>query len=262
MWTGQFIEILTLMVLVIIHELGHMVAADAYHWKIESLELLPFGGVVRMDNWGATHPREEIIVALAGPFQHVFMVIASLFFYTTGFWDQEWTEFFIHGNLVIAGFNLLPIHPLDGGRIMQALLSLYFPYRVTLYISLMISCCLSSVGVLLAFLLPGSPVHLSLLIITVFLLSSNIVAFRHIPYQYLRFIMNRAPASMHKAPTRVFTINVEQSLYAILQKLYRNQHHFFRVMSPQGKLIGVYPEEFLIQAYLSNVSSLKRFFDK
>lgn len=78
-WTGYFIEIITLFVLVLIHELGHAAAAGAFGWRVDSIELLPFGGVVKTDEWGTVPSREEMTVALAGPFQHILMILISLF---------------------------------------------------------------------------------------------------------------------------------------------------------------------------------------
>ena len=101
--TGRFIEIVALFVLVIIHELGHLTAAWSHGWRVTALELLPFGGVARTDEWGTVPAREEIVVALAGPFHNVMMVLAGFLFYFFGLWTEEWTAFFVKGNAMLAG---------------------------------------------------------------------------------------------------------------------------------------------------------------
>lgn len=103
--TGHFIEVTTLFVLVFIHELGHITVARSFGWRMTEIELLPFGGVARTDEWGTVPAREEIAVALAGPFHNVMMVLFGYLFCAWGWWSQAWMEYFIQGNALMAGFN-------------------------------------------------------------------------------------------------------------------------------------------------------------
>src|SRR5690606_22546844 len=128
--------------------------------------------------WGNASAKEEIVVALAGPFHHIWMILLSYLFFRFGWWSQEWTEYFVKGNLIIAIFNLLPIYPLDGGRILQALMSYWIPYRSCINYTCWLSFVLSSGLILLAFLIPRIRVHPTLFIIGLFLLVSNMLLFK------------------------------------------------------------------------------------
>ena len=72
--TAHFFELTMFLIIVLIHELGHAFAASFYSWRIKRISLLPFGGVAEMDEHGNRPLKEEAIVTLAGPLQHVWMI--------------------------------------------------------------------------------------------------------------------------------------------------------------------------------------------
>jgi len=66
-WSGYFLEVVTLFGLILIHELGHVSVARHFGWRMTEIELLPFGGVAKTDEWGTVPAKEEMLVAIAGP---------------------------------------------------------------------------------------------------------------------------------------------------------------------------------------------------
>jgi stage IV sporulation protein FB len=121
---------------VLLHELGHAWAARRYGIRTPDITLLPIGGVARLERI-PENPREEIVVALAGPL--VSAALAILFGVASGFslppldgeireWGQLFSKLFtINTGLLL--FNLLPAFPMDGGRVLRALLAMRFTYR-------------------------------------------------------------------------------------------------------------------------------------
>ncbi len=110
---------------VVMHELGHALIARAKGLPIADISLYPFGGMARM----LKPPRttgDEILVAVAGP--AVSMVLGF------GFWGLSlignsmslWTLAKV--NLILGGFNLIPALPMDGGRILRAILARRYGY--------------------------------------------------------------------------------------------------------------------------------------
>jgi stage IV sporulation protein FB len=255
-WTGHFIEICTLFTLVIVHELGHLAAARSYGWKIASLQLLPFGGVILFDQWGTVDPYEEIVVSLAGPLQHLFLIMSSLFFYQCGWWNQVWTEYFIRANLLLAGFNLLPIYPLDGGRIVQALMSLYLPYRQALMLSYISSSLLAAFGIVLSFTNPTLVVNLSLFVIACFLLFTNVVAWKQLPYHYFRFLLARLQTPLSVKRQEIITLPLQTTLAKAVKRLYRQRYHLFHLVDQKKGIHRIWGEEVLLRQYC------QRTFDK
>lgn len=246
--TGRFIEIVTLFVLVIIHELGHLTAAWSFGWRITVLELLPFGGVARTNEWGTVPAREEIVVALAGPFHNVMMVLAGFLFYLGGLWTEEWTAFFVKGNAMLAGFNLLPIYPLDGGRILQALLSYILPYRRCLDWSFKGSLAVS-LGLLFLGLIGSEAVHLNLVIVALFLCHANWTALKQRELQYMRFLIQRRVSPHAGGRELRLCVSSDDLLLTVLKRWNKEVYHVLEVFDLQGRRLGCIPEDVVLKRF-------------
>jgi Zn-dependent protease len=124
--------ILALFFCVVLHELGHSLAARHYGIQTRNITLLPIGGIAALESL-PENPRHEINVAIAGPAVN-FVIAALLYLY----WDisgGQVTEPFSDNtdapllyrlmivNILLGSFNLLPAFPMDGGRILRAALS-------------------------------------------------------------------------------------------------------------------------------------------
>lgn len=109
--------------LVLFHELAHTLAARLLGVPVINVEILPFGGVARLGGEMSVVPAKEIIVALAGPASNLLLVSLAMGLRSYGIWSPELGPFFLQINLMLAFFNLLPALPLDGGRILRALLA-------------------------------------------------------------------------------------------------------------------------------------------
>jgi Zn-dependent protease len=122
---------------VLLHELGHALAARRYGIATQDITLLPIGGLARLDSI-PTRPLQEIVIALAGP--AVNLVIAAALASGLSFassLDSLWAFSPLRGsflvnlavvNLGLLAFNLLPAFPMDGGRVLRALLAIVLPY--------------------------------------------------------------------------------------------------------------------------------------
>ena len=121
---------------VVLHELGHALAARRLGIPTRNITLLPVGGVARLARI-PERPSVELFVAAAGPAVNLVLagVCGFALFLVEGLpvtlstWlAAEFLDWLVVVNLVLLGFNLLPAFPMDGGRILRALLAIRLPY--------------------------------------------------------------------------------------------------------------------------------------
>ena len=108
------------------HELSHALMARAEGIEIEEIVLHPFGGLARLKT-EPQNPRAELRIAVAGPaasFLFAVLAFAGAKIAALGNYEATFVVFFLiaSGNFLLALFNLFPGYPLDGGRVLRAIL--------------------------------------------------------------------------------------------------------------------------------------------
>ncbi|CDX03280.1 Zn-dependent protease [Desulfitobacterium hafniense] len=118
---GLFTQALLIFLLVIGHELAHLLTAKAYGFRVNGLELYPFGGVAHCEDLFEGRRLEESMMALAGPVFNLVLLFGAQALRWEGIWTGPTAEAFVQLNFWLAVFNLTPVLPLDGGRVVRAL---------------------------------------------------------------------------------------------------------------------------------------------
>lgn len=269
--TGYFIEIITLFGIVLIHELGHLFAAKSYGWTIREVKLLPFGGVVEVEEAGGIPASEEAWVAIAGPLQNMWMALAAWGCGQLGLWDKEWAAYVCQANIMIGLFNLLPIHPLDGGKLLQAVLSYFVNYYKMLVWTARVSMGLSAamiIGSLLPWIMDNNGIQLNMCIVGIFLFMTNWTYNRHVPFIFYRFLMHRQRLveRVMKAGELASPIVVSgrQSIWSVARLFRRERYHVIYMSEPGAGTLRLLPEQKIVERCLSDENpkrSVRELFD-
>lgn len=125
------VMLVSLFACVVLHEFGHILMARRFGVRTPDVILLPIGGVARLERIPSV-PRQELLIALAGP--AVTLGIAAVLYLVLlaggvrprlgGLGpDMDLLQFLYRTNILLLGFNLIPAFPMDGGRVLRALLA-------------------------------------------------------------------------------------------------------------------------------------------
>jgi len=146
--------ILALFASVILHEYGHALTARRFGVKTRNITLYPIGGVANLERI-PEDPKQELWVAIAGPAVNVVIALIlfiGLFFTralepltSLSLTGGSFVERLMVTNLILVGFNLIPAFPMDGGRVLRALLAMKLEYTAATQIA-------ASIGQGIAFL--------------------------------------------------------------------------------------------------------------
>jgi Zn-dependent protease/CBS domain-containing protein len=243
--------VIVLFACVVVHEFGHILVARRFGIATPDVTLLPIGGVASMERL-PENPREEILVALAGP--AVNLVIATILILLLG--DHLDLEKFAQiespkpgfleqvaiANLVIVVFNLIPAFPMDGGRVLRAILTLKVGYtratRMAATFGQAMAVLFGVVGLL------GYP-FLVLIAIFIFLAASG-------EANYVEMSDQARGHSVRAAMVESFEVlSTQDNVDAAAALLLRTTQQEYPVVDGSGALRGVLTREALIAALSS-----------
>ena len=135
-WEGV-VYVLAVFACVVLHEFGHVLAARRYGINTPDITLLPIGGLARLERM-PDEPRQELVIAIAGPLVNV--AIAAIIYLALGYSvgveqigqiENPRADFFARlagVNVFLVLFNLIPAFPMDGGRVLRAVLAIWLPW--------------------------------------------------------------------------------------------------------------------------------------
>lgn len=225
--TGHLWETAIAFAVVLIHEFGHAAAAYRFGWTITKIELLPFGGVASIDTGSEHSFRQEFIVLISGPIQHLWIPLLSFLLLPFSFWGDAQHRILLAQNAALLLFNLLPVWPLDGGRLLHLFLERMYPYKSAYRKALQFS--LLSLVSFCAVTLLFYPLSANLWIVIAFIALSIYRERRTISFYFLRFLL---AMSRRKKPFRRFrrlTVEPDTPLSSVFSGFYKNSEHFIRI---------------------------------
>jgi Zn-dependent protease/CBS domain-containing protein len=180
-WYGVLVTLIIFLI-VLLHELGHSVAALAFGIPVKDITLLPIGGVARLEKM-PEKPFQELVVALAGPLVNVILAAILLPVVIVLMYTQQasltanlmsqpgllgLSFFLLVVNVSLLLFNMLPAFPLDGGRVFRATLGFFTSYERSTRIAVIVGRVLAVGLGLFAFLGPQPQFWLAMIALFIF----------------------------------------------------------------------------------------------
>jgi Zn-dependent protease/CBS domain-containing protein len=251
------IFVLLLFLCVVLHEFGHAFAAKAYGINTPDITLLPIGGVARLERM-PDEPKQELVIAVAGPAVNVVIAICLLLIVgsrgdmdpRTAISSGDLLVNLLAINLWLVLFNLLPAFPMDGGRILRALLATRISYARATQVAASIGQGFAFVFGFVGLIVPG---YALLIFIALFV---YIGASQEATLAQMRDISRRMPVS--SAMVREFrTLADRAGLDEAVDALLATSQHDFPVIDETGNVVGILTRHDLISALRRNDPAIR-----
>jgi Zn-dependent protease/CBS domain-containing protein len=256
------IFVLLLFLCVVLHEFGHALAAKAYGINTPDITLLPIGGVARLERI-PEEPKQELVIAAAGP--AVTAIIAlCLFVVIAARGGTDFGASVQSGDLVVdifkinvwlLLFNLIPAFPMDGGRVLRALLATRLSYARATQIAATVGQGFAFFfGIVGLFGIPGLFSANPFLIFIAFFV--YIGASQEAALAQMRDVSRRFPVS--SAMVREFrSLPENATLEEAVDALLATSQHDFPVLDEAGNVAGILTRHDLIAALRKNDPAIR-----
>lgn len=246
---GKGYEIAVYTSVVVLHELAHAEIAQRLGYALKSFRLMPYGASLTGDFEGVKI-KHEVFIAIAGPLFNLCLTIPAVALWWLIPKSFYITELFVTANLFIALFNLLPIFPLDGGRVLLALLSQKVPrnkaYKTIRIIGYIFSALMLALFIVSFFY----KVNFSFAIVAVFIFVSSFLPDKNSYYQRLYSLAFRSERLKRGLPVREIMVDSLSTVIHLNRLLNGNYYTRFIIVGDDMKKIMTITESELEQIAL------------
>ena len=225
--TGYFVNLLILLSIILIHELGHFSICLIKKYPVKNLTIYPIGGLLKIEEFINRDIDDELLLATMGIiFQSLYFFIIH-YLYTHGVVREYIYDIYKTYNYSILIFNVLPIYPLDGAKILNLLLSKKLSYKLSNNITV----CTSLITLLIMMIIGYYKLNYTYILVLI-TLSINIYTFyKKREYLFYRFLLER------------YLYNITYNNIKIVakkEKMHKNTTHIIKTAQnylPEGKFL-------------------------
>lgn len=136
---GYFKNVSIILLIVIIHEFGHVFFFKIFNIEIQSIVVYPFGGITTVNKKIHERIYKDVIISLGGIIFQLILIIIFFIFNEYNLIVKSTYDLFLFYNYNIIFFNLIPIIPLDGSKLYFAIFSKYLSFKCSYIIMIILS---------------------------------------------------------------------------------------------------------------------------
>ncbi len=255
----ECLVVAAIFVCVLMHEYGHALAARRYGIPTRQIMLLPIGGVAQLERM-PQNPKQELVVALAGPAVNVALALILLpvvllqfpvsYFTSWQYMDvllDSFTARLLFVNIILLLFNLLPAFPMDGGRVLRALLGFWLSFTKATNIAARIGQAMA-----IGFIILGFYYNFFWILIGMFVFFGAEMELRMAKRKYISFGFSIRDAMQTDFTLLQATDSVQDALLKVL--LAELEKDF--LVADKGKITGVVSRQKITEALPYNAADI------
>ena len=214
--TGHFSNLIVFTSIIIIHELGHVISSIIFKYKIDKIIIYPYGGLTKINKKINTNINKDIIVAISGIlFQTLYFIIILFLYKNNMIREYIYNMFYLyHKSMLI--FNILPIIPLDGSKVINLILSKYLNFNLANKLTIVVS----FITIIIFLFSNMYDKNYSIIMIIGVLLNNIYKFYKELSLIYNKFLLER------------YLYSFNYSKYKIInnkERMYKNKFHYFNI---------------------------------
>ena len=218
--TGYFSNLIVFTSIIIIHELGHYITAKLHNIQVNKIIIYPYGGLTQINSPINTKISIDLKIAISGiVFQLIYYFIIYVLYKNNIIREYIFKEFTTY-NFSILFFNILPIHPLDGSKILNLFLSKILPYKLTLKLNIVVSL----ITLIIIFYINYYQFNYTTILIITIILDNIVKYYKEINYIFNKFLLERYLNK--KIYKKNKTISKIENMYKEKYHLIKNKNHY------------------------------------
>lgn len=253
-YLNYFVLLISYVITIILHEFAHSFVAEKLGYRLNQITLMPHGASLSGESRFFCC-RDEILVAVAGPVCNIVLAVLGCAVWWIFPTTYAYTQVFVYANVCTALINCLPVFPLDGGRVLLAILSRQKPKKSATKIVRVLGIFVSS-GILVAFLITAFFVpNFTLLVFGTFLLLTSILEDKSAYYSQIGILENKSSHLSRGLKMRAIAVPMDMPLFRLISTITPDSLTEFSVVDNEYKVVGKINERDLpklLQIYPSN----------
>ena len=217
------------LIVILLHEFSHYIVAENNGYKLNQISLMPYGA--RLDlNQNISSSSDELKIIIIGPLVNLICIILCILFWWIFPISYGITHLFYEANLYMLIFNLLPIYPLDGGRIIKLLLQKKFDNKKIKTLFKIINLIFCFMFFILFILSLKNTINFNLLIVSIFILYTVFDEDNNFCYQKINYLYLKIPATNKLLKERYYIVNSKVSLFYLIKNLNTNYYTNYKII--------------------------------